>query len=174
MPWPPFTTAARSFVGAHFFPRNGNGILHSLLGGPPSFCPIMAQMTRNCTALAAPSLSLARSLPLRFSLVSLGSGRGRFLWYLVTFMQPGPSGGGQWRGGTSGRGQTDMRAPCPKCTLHLAEVATLQADPCSRKIVWLSGFLFFYNLDNPSFIPREPENPSKGFGEPHPCTRSTP
>ena len=97
-----------------FFPRNGNGILHSLLGGPPpSFCPIMAQMTRNCTALAAPAPLLARSLPLRFSLVSVGSGRGRFLWYLVTFMQPGPSGGGQWRGGTSGRGQTDMRA----CTL---------------------------------------------------------
>ena len=31
-------------------------------------------------------------------------------------------------------------------------------------VVWLSGFLFFYNLDNPSLIPREPENPSKGFG----------
>ena len=34
--------------------RNGNGILHTLLGGTAIFRQIMAQMTRNCTALCSP------------------------------------------------------------------------------------------------------------------------
>ena len=105
MPWPPFTTAVR-------WRRRGRRSLLSFIvmemgyyihfsGDRRLFCPIMAQMTRNCTAAfaaRAPAPLPARSFPLRFSLVSVGSGRGCFLWYLVTFMQPGPSGGGQRRG----------------------------------------------------------------------------
>ena len=63
MPWPPFTTPVRSIASAlTSFLVMEMGYYIRFSGDRRFFCPIMAQMTRNCTGLTAPAPLLARAL----------------------------------------------------------------------------------------------------------------